>query len=99
VHPDQRGRDRAGQADDLAAGLAKELGLDTAKVKAAFDKVRSTEQQRSQAQRDAFADALAKQLGIDAKKVRDALAAGPGAGFGHGHGPGGPGPGGPPFGP
>ena len=74
-------------------------------MKAALDKLRSTQQQRWQARRDAFADALAKQLGIDAKKVRgrDALAAGPGPGPGPGHGPGfgpgGRGRGGSPFGP
>ena len=67
----------------FAAALAKDLGVDTARVQAAFDKLRADLHNRwrdedrngpSGDRRAALADALARELGVDAAKVRAALA-------------------------
>ena len=50
-----------------AAALAKELGVETADLQAALDKLRT-------AKRDAFAAALAKRLDLPVARVKDALA-------------------------
>jgi hypothetical protein len=64
---------------DFATALAKQLGLETSKVTAAFDKLR--EQRRG-----AFARALASRLGIPVDTVTRALGDGrPLFGRGHGH--------------
>lgn len=65
------GRGRRG-ADEAA--LAEALGLERAKVTAAFEKLRAARVAEREAHRTAVADALATELGIDAAKVRAALA-------------------------
>jgi hypothetical protein len=55
----------------VAADLAKALGVDTATLRKALDKVRSQ-------QRDAFTAALAKRLGVEQAKVEQALESLPG---------------------
>ncbi len=89
------------------ADLAKELGVETSQVRAAFRKLRAKERKEHTARRAEFVKKLADKLGISEEKVKDAFPApsarmrfrGPGPG-----GPGGPGfhpggPGGPPGGP
>jgi biotin operon repressor len=60
---------------DFATQIADALGVDRAKVEAAFDKLRAQRPKRPDRPRlpGAFATALAKQLGISAAKVRAAL--------------------------
>jgi biotin operon repressor len=58
--------------DDFAATLAAALGIDRAKVEAAFDKLRPKRPDHPRAP-EAFAAALAKQLGLTTAKVRAAL--------------------------
>ena len=70
---------------DFAAALAKELGLQTSDVTAAFDKLRASHEAQEQAERDAFAQKLADKLGISVDKVKSVFAAGP---FGPHGGPG-----------
>jgi energy-converting hydrogenase A subunit M len=72
--------DRGARRDDFAAALARELGVDTAKVQAALDKLRSDfrngrrDRDRNGAdRRTAVANALATELGVDAARVRAAL--------------------------
>jgi DNA-binding transcriptional MerR regulator len=61
--------------DDIATQLAGALGVDRAKVQAAFDKLRAQRTKGPDRPRrpGVFANALAKQLGISAAKVRAAL--------------------------
>jgi biotin operon repressor len=101
--------DRAKLRDAFAAALAKKLGIDQAKVTAAFAQLEKDHQAQRATRRSALAAALAKQLGKSTADVEKALAAnlpegrggfgGPGVGPGGGHrgGPGrhGFGPGGP----
>jgi DNA-binding Lrp family transcriptional regulator len=70
---DRRGR---GGKSDVAAALAKELGVSTDKVKSAFDQLRKAPEAEQQQRRDDFAAKLAAKLGIDADKVKQALAKG-----------------------
>ena len=70
-------RDRRGPADDIRQKLATALGVTTAQLDAAFEKV------RTQA-RDQFATELAQKLSIDPQKVKDALPDRGGIGFGFG---------------
>jgi protein-disulfide isomerase-like protein with CxxC motif len=56
--------------DDMAQELADALGIDVAKVQAAFDKLRPQREERGH--RD-LAAALAKQLGLSTAKVQSAL--------------------------
>lgn len=75
---------RGGLAADIAADLAKKLGIEQSKVEDAIKAVRSdlranrtpgqppTEADRT-AREDALATALAKKLGIDVAKVKTAL--------------------------
>lgn len=82
-----------GTRGDLAAALAKELGVDTAKVTAGLETLRKQREAEFTKQRAEFAKQLAAKLGIDEAKVTKALAdSGP---FGFGGGPGRGGPGGP----
>jgi Clp amino terminal domain, pathogenicity island component len=74
LRPD-RGQ-RRDRRDDIRQKLATALGVTTAQLDAAFDKV------RTQA-RDQFATDLAQRLGVDAQKVKDALASLPGPGRRH----------------
>src|SRR5215211_2701362 len=64
---------------DLAAALAKELGLSAAKVEAALEKQHGQRKldrdDRRADRRDAFAQALAKKLGVSEAQVRSALEA------------------------
>jgi len=74
---DLRPERRDERRDELAAALAKELGISTDKVEAALDK-RPAERKlkrhrRFGEMRDAFADQLAGKLGVDEAKVRAAL--------------------------
>jgi biotin operon repressor len=74
-----------GGADEIAADLAKKLGVSEAKVKAALEKVRETAVQRAQERHDAFVKALADKLGIPVEKVQSSLGSVPGrGGFGFG---------------
>ena len=76
----------AGGPDAIVRRLATELGVSTADLRGAIDKVRAQRDREAQRRRDAFANKLADKLGIAADKVRRALAARP-----HGlAGPGGP---------
>jgi len=75
--PDRR--DRRDRGDDIRQKLATALGVTTAQLDAAFDKV------RTQA-RDQFATELAQRLNIDVQKVKDALPDGGGGFFGFGFG-------------
>jgi hypothetical protein len=75
--PDRR--DRRDRGDDIRQKLATALGLTTAQLDAAFDKV------RTQAA-DQFATELAQRLNIDVQKVKDALPDGRGGFFGFGFG-------------
>lgn len=60
--------------DDFATELANALGIDRAKVEAAFDKLRPKRPDRPHVRRPgALAAALAKELGISTAKVRAAL--------------------------
>jgi biotin operon repressor len=81
---------RAFGADDIAADLAKKLGVSEAKVNAALEKVRETAVQRAQERHDALVKSLADKLGISVEKVQSALGSVPGRGGfgfrGH-HGP------------
>jgi len=70
-------RDRRDARDDVRRKLATALGVTTAQLDAAFDKV------RTQA-RDQFATELAQRLNIDPQKVKDALPDRGGLGFGFG---------------
>ncbi len=70
-------RDRRDRGDDIRQKLATALGVTTAQLDAAFDKV------RTQA-RDQFATELAQKLNIDPQKVKDALPDRGGLGFGFG---------------
>jgi len=70
-------RDRRDRGDDIRQKLATALGVTTAQLDAAFDKV------RTQA-RDQFASELAQKLNIDPQKVKDALPDRGGLGFGFG---------------
>lgn len=70
-------RDRRDRGDDIRQKLATALGVTTAQLDAAFDKV------RTQA-RDQFATELAQKLNIDPQKVKDALPDRGGFGFGFG---------------
>ncbi len=72
-------RDRRDRGDDIRQKLATALGVTTAQLDAAFDKV------RTQA-RDQFATELAQKLNIDPQKVKDALPDRGGFGFGRRHG-------------
>jgi hypothetical protein len=74
----QRG-DRRDRGSDIRQKLATALGVTTAQLDAAFDKV------RTQA-RDEFATELAQKLNIDPQKVKDALPDFGGFGFGRRHG-------------
>jgi AraC-like DNA-binding protein len=64
--------------DDFATQLANALGVDRAKIEAAFDKLRGQRPSRPDGPRrpGAFAAALAKQLGISEAKVRAAIESG-----------------------
>jgi len=64
---------RGGRKDDIAAGLAKELGLSTSKVQAAFEKLRAGHEADHQKLEDEFASTLAAKLDIDVAKVKSAL--------------------------
>jgi hypothetical protein len=72
-------RDRRDRGDDIRQKLATALGVTTARLDAAFDKV------RTQAA-DQFATELAQRLNIDVQKVKDALPDGRGGFFGFGFG-------------
>jgi len=75
-------RDRRGGRDDIRQKLATALGVSTAQLDAAFQKV------ATQA-RDQFATELAQKLNIDVQKVKDALPdvrGGFAFGFGRRHG-------------
>jgi hypothetical protein len=69
--------DRGARRDGFGAALARELGVDAAKVQAAFDKLRSDfrnrRRDRNRDRRTTLANALATELGIDAARVRAAL--------------------------
>jgi transcriptional regulator with XRE-family HTH domain len=68
--------DRGARKDDFAAALAKELGVDTAKVRAAFDNLRQAfrdGRRRGADPRDAVVNAIASATGADPAKVRAAL--------------------------
>jgi biotin operon repressor len=89
-----------GRGDDLAASLAKVLGVDRAKVKAALDTLAKTRDEAFAKQRKEFAAALAAKLSLEPSAVENALGerGGLGGPFGGRHdGPGhdGPGHGGP----
>ena len=71
--------DRRDRGDDIRRKLATALGVTTAQLDAAFDKV------RTQAV-DQFATELAQKLNIDVQKVKDALPDGRGGFFGFGFG-------------
>lgn len=71
------GRERHDVRDDIRQKLATALGVTTAQLDAAFDKV------RTQA-RDQFATELAQKLNIDPQKVKDALPDRVGLAFGFG---------------
>lgn len=71
--PEKDGNRPDGPAAAFAAALAKELGLKTADVQAAFKKVRSEDQATESARRGAFVKALANKLGISTAKVEAAL--------------------------
>jgi hypothetical protein len=77
------GRFRAGPPPGFANELATALGVKSADVTAALEKIRSQLESDMQARRDKLATELADQLGLPAQKVKDALAAEP-----HGPGPG-----------
>jgi hypothetical protein len=92
---------RAQEQADLAAKLAKELGIDQAKVQAALEKVRAEQQAQAKADRLAALKQRLDQAVTDGKLTRaeaDAIykaaengvlpAGGPGGGPGHGRGPG-----------
>ena len=68
-------RDLAPQKHDLATQLAAALGVTPAKVRAAFEKIRTDA-------RNAFVAALAKRLNLDQAKVDQALGSMPGPLFG-----------------
>ena len=72
-------RDRRDRGADIRQKLATALGVTTAQLDAAFDKV------RTQAA-DQFATELAQKLNIDVQKVKDALPDGRGGFFGFGFG-------------
>ena len=79
MRPRGEGRGARHRRVDFATALAKQLGLESSKVTAAFDKLR--EQRRG-----AFARALASRLGIPVDTVTGALGDGrPLFGRGHGH--------------
>ena len=59
------------------AGLAKELGVTPAKLRAAMQKIRGTLEQQHQAERDAFAAKLAAKLGISEAKVKEVIGSEP----------------------
>jgi protein-disulfide isomerase-like protein with CxxC motif len=71
--------DRRDRGADFAATLAKELGVDTAKVQAGLDKARRQfhDQRAGSGRRtdrfDAVVNAIASSTGVDAAKVRAAL--------------------------
>src|SRR5215218_2870088 len=75
LRPDRRDDRHA----DLAAALAKELGLSTAKVQTALEKQHGERKldrdDRRADRRDEFAQALARKLGVAESKVRSALEA------------------------
>jgi Clp amino terminal domain, pathogenicity island component len=71
-------QDLAPQKHDLAAQLADALGVTPAKVRAAFEKIRTDA-------RKAFVAALAKRLNLDQSKVDQALGSMPGPFFGRRH--------------
>lgn len=62
-----------GPAGPDIAGLAKDLGVDEAKLQAALDELRKDEEPALEAKRNEFAKQLADQLGIDVAKVKAAL--------------------------
>jgi transcriptional regulator with XRE-family HTH domain len=67
---------RGDRRADLAAAIAKELGVDVAKVESAFGKLRRQFRDRNGRRgdrRDALVDAIAASTGADAAKVRAAL--------------------------
>jgi hypothetical protein len=59
------------------AGLAKELGVTPAKLRAALQKIRGQLEQQHQAERDAFVTKLAAKLGISEAKVKDVIGSEP----------------------
>jgi hypothetical protein len=68
--------DRADRKADLAAAIARELGVDAAKVQSAFDTLRSQNRDRDGRRgdrRDALVNAIASATGVDAARVRAAL--------------------------
>ena len=70
--------DRGARKDDFGAALAKELGVDTAKVQAAFDNLRSDVRNGARPangpdRRDALVNAIASATGVDTAQVRAAL--------------------------
>jgi hypothetical protein len=67
--------------DSFAADLAKELGVDEAKVKAALDNLESAHQQQAQDRWDAFVKSLADKLGLTVQKVQQGLGSVPPRGF------------------
>ena len=71
-------RFRIGPPPAFAGDLAKALGVRSADVTAALEKVRSQLESQMHARRDKLATDLANQLGIPVQKVKDAFAAGPG---------------------
>jgi hypothetical protein len=78
LHPqrgDRRDRDRRDRGGDIRRKLATALGVTTAQLDAAFEKVGTQV-------RDQFATELAQKLNIDPQKVKDALPDFRGIGFG-----------------
>jgi hypothetical protein len=68
--------DRADRKADPAAAIARELGVDAAKVQSAFDTLRSQNRDRDGRRgdrRDARVNATASATGVDAARVRAAL--------------------------
>jgi hypothetical protein len=66
---------RADRRDAFAKELAAELNTTQAKVEAALERIRETQEAEFEKRHDAMAEALAKRLNLDAAKVKEALEA------------------------
>jgi Clp amino terminal domain, pathogenicity island component len=73
------GHDRRGGPGGPApvAGLAKELGVTQAKLRAALQKIRGDLDKQHEAERDAFVTKLAAKLGVSEAKVKDVIGSRP----------------------
>ena len=59
------------------AGLAKELGVTQAKLRAALQKIRGDLAKEHEAERDAFITKLAAKLGVSEAKVKEVIGSRP----------------------